>query len=182
MTLIRAIVPPAVKTRILGKVTELAEGHGYLRQKRPVNGRFIEGLVADPEVGGKLVEYLDRSRLKSYIKDALLKEYAKSKRRVRADPEKVVPQRIKGAVSIEKKRDIWKFSLSGAWIVATCCSFKRWEIGVKKVGLAASHFGQEAARPRMILLVHLDSPHTNSGDKKQVEHALTALGIECIWC
>lgn len=182
MTTIRAIVPPTVKERILGKVTELAEAHGYLRQKRPANGRFIEDLVANPEVGGKLVEYLDRSRLKSYVKDALLKEYAESKRSARADPLKIVPQKIKGAVSIERKRDIYKFSLSGVWIVATCCSFKRWEIGVKKVALAASHFAPNAGRPRMVLLMHLDGLHMNSGDKKQAEHALAALGVDCFWC
>lgn len=174
----RTKVPPRVKERVFLKVSELADAHGYLRQKRPANGVFIEGLLTDPEVGEVLAEHLERSRVKDYIKDGLLKEYAEGKRRRLSDPNDAVPRKFRGAVLVEKKSDVWKFMMSGLCIIATRCSFKHWEIGVKKAALAAS---AATGEPKMLLLIHPDTP-LNGGDKKQTEHALRALGVDWIWC
>lgn len=180
MTTIRAKVPPKVKERIFGKVVELADSHGYLRQKRPANGRFIESLVANPEIGGKLVEYLDKIRVKSYVSDCLIKDYVRQKKPAAADPETVIPETFKGAVFVEQRRGISKFAFSGSWILATCCTFKHWEIGVKKLALAASQFRADVKAPKMLLLVHMEG-HTNTGDKKQMESAIKLLGFDAVW-
>lgn len=179
MAISRARVPPRVKKRVFSKVCELADAHGYLRQKRPANGAFIQSLLVDPHVGLVLAEHLERSRVRNYIKDALLKEYAESKRPTVVDPKEAVPKKFHGALFLEKRRDIWKFMRNGACIVATRCSFKHWELGVKKVALAAS---SSTNRPTMLLLVQPIDPHLNSGEKKQAEHAWRTLGVDWIWC
>ncbi len=178
----RAIIPPGVKARLLARVTELADAHGYLRQKRPANSRFIEGLVASSEVGGVLTEYLDPRRIKSYVKDVFIKEYAEGKRSAPPDPLVVIPHRVKGAVYADRRKEVWKFSVAGGWLLTSRCSHKRWEIGVRKMAIEASHFAAGAPRPRMTLLLQTDGAHVNSGERKQAEQALAALGVECFWC
>lgn len=178
---LRVTIPPKVKEKISVRVTELADAHGYLTQKRPSNGLFIERLVNDPEVGEKLGEFLEKSRIKSYIKDVFIKEYSEAKRSTSIDVSAVVSARFHEAELVERKGAIHKFSSGGTWIIVTCASFRRWEIGVKKLALAASIFPSGGA-PRMVLLLHTEGHHANAGDKRQAEQAIVTLGIEVIWC
>lgn len=39
----------------------------------------MENLIKDPEVGGKLSEFMSRAELKTYIKDSILNRYSKDK-------------------------------------------------------------------------------------------------------
>jgi hypothetical protein len=61
-------------------VYKKADDHKYIAKGRPENSLFMNQLVADPAIGGKLGEHMAKSKVKTYIKDTILNRYAKEKK------------------------------------------------------------------------------------------------------
>src|ERR1035437_1058083 len=72
-------IPTKVRDAIVKATCSKADTHGYIYSDRIQNGIFMENLVNSSEIGGRLAEYMNRSEIKTYIKDGILNRYAKDK-------------------------------------------------------------------------------------------------------
>lgn len=72
-------VPDKVARAVKERVYELANECNYLALGRTKSGQFMNRLVEAPEVGGRLGEFMKRSEVRTYIKDAVLNRYSKDK-------------------------------------------------------------------------------------------------------
>ena len=71
--------PKDVAQQVKEAVYEKADEFEYLTRSRTCNGQFLDSLVIDPMVGDKLVSYMSRAEIRTYIKDAILNRYSKDK-------------------------------------------------------------------------------------------------------
>src|SRR5437870_2003253 len=76
-------VPPDVRQKICEHLWKAADELVWLSLPAVSKTRWYENWCADPEIGGRLIRFLDAGQVRLYIKDALLKQYAREKR---ADP------------------------------------------------------------------------------------------------
>ena len=70
-------LPADKQKRIRALIFGKADQFGYATSGRIENGRFLDQLVNDPEIGGVLKEYMEKERVRTYIKDAVLNAYTK---------------------------------------------------------------------------------------------------------
>ena len=56
----------------------MLDERNYLGQSRKENGKLMAELVSMPEIGGVLSEYMAKSAIKTYIKDAIINAYSKA--------------------------------------------------------------------------------------------------------
>ena len=75
-------VPEAQAKKIREIVYQEADKYNYLARTRTDNGQFFARLVAMPSVGGVLAGFIQRSEIRTYIKDAILNRYSKDKKRI----------------------------------------------------------------------------------------------------
>lgn len=73
-------LPSEVVELLRNRVFEKADAASYLTSSRTQNYAFIEGLFNDPNIGGLIAQYYPKSRIRTYIKDALLNHYSKIRR------------------------------------------------------------------------------------------------------
>ena len=70
-------VPAKVSKEIRELTFAKAEACSYGSSSRVDNGAFIDRLVQDKEIGGRLREFLPTDKIRTYIKDAILNAYSK---------------------------------------------------------------------------------------------------------
>ena len=71
-------IPKDVAKQIKAKIFAILDEKDYLHQSRKENGQLMDELVSDDEIGGVLGEYIPKSSIKTYIKDAVLNLYSKA--------------------------------------------------------------------------------------------------------
>jgi len=62
-------------------VYEKADEYDYMNRSRADNGKFMTRLVEDPDVGGILTEYMEKDKIRTYIKDGILNSYTKNRKK-----------------------------------------------------------------------------------------------------
>lgn len=70
-------LPSEKAKRIKQLIFQRADEFGYATSGRIENGRFLDELVNDPDIGGVLKEYMEKERIRTYIKDGVLNAYTK---------------------------------------------------------------------------------------------------------
>ena len=76
-------LPSDVSKTIKDLTFTRANEFGYGSRSRTENGAFINSLVEDPEIGGRLRDYMPANAVRTYIKDGVLNAYAKAEVRKR---------------------------------------------------------------------------------------------------
>ena len=71
------IVPSSVRASLRERVWREAERLGWEALNNADRSQRYEEWTADPEIGGVLEHYLEKSQIRVYIKDTLLKPYAR---------------------------------------------------------------------------------------------------------
>lgn len=66
-------IPVAVYEKITRAAQDIASGMGYLNASNSMRSLIIDTLVVHAEVGKRLSDYLDKSRIRSHIKDNILR-------------------------------------------------------------------------------------------------------------
>jgi hypothetical protein len=182
-------IPPAVRKKIFDRVHELADRHKYLQKGRNENARFLDSLVADREVGGRLREFMPEERVKSYVKDAILNKYAKKRKGLLRDVGHLLPA---GAgewyeVGTDREKTVsFHRAETGVLLAVARTTYIKWETGVRKLllyvaGPPEQSRGKGGARPRLMLVIHEHGASVNESDKKLTERALELAGIDCAW-
>ncbi|GIO03547.1 hypothetical protein J5TS2_42150 [Brevibacillus halotolerans] len=137
-----AKLPDQVRAEIVEKVYSLADEECWLTNSRVENARFMDRLVADPLVGGVLQTFMSEEKIRTYIKDGILNQYAKKKRAISDDDLliKISDYYTDDCQLIEKKTDVYYMQLSEQNQVLVCVkgTYVKWETALKKILLNVS--------------------------------------------
>lgn len=134
-------LPQQVREKIICIVYRKADEFAYMECDRVKNGQFMDILVEDPDVGGVLRQYMQKERIRTYIKDTILNRYTKdatSKTLSSKTPEQTIQeeygedanviQRIKGtAYDCHVLR-----SEAGNIYIVSEGTFLKWETALRK--------------------------------------------------
>jgi len=175
-----------IKERVYAKADE----YGYINRTRVDNSTFMTTLAEDPNVGGVLSEYLERDKIRTYIKDGILNAYTKSRKReilVSNSPIDTIQQIYSIAVDIIKTvKDVTVCrSNDGRVFVVSTGTFLKWETALRKalelIAREPKLFIGESAPEICLQLVVLNLGITD-GDKSLIADALRTIGVKAKFC
>jgi hypothetical protein len=154
----------------------------------------MDELVNDPEVGGILKEYMDKEKIRTYIKDGVLNAYAKDKKNAilaAISPEETVRQLFnKDSFVIQecKGKDNGLCvcrSTDGLIFVISTGTVLKWETALRK---ALELIAREPTlilnniQPSICLKLAVASEDFTDGEKKHIETALAAISVKALFC
>ena len=177
-------------TQIREIVYARADTHGYINKGRNENGRFMSDLVEDSEVGVALAEYMDKGDIRTYIKDAILNGYTKSRKREVLkgnSPTDTIQKIYSTAVNIiQKVEDVYVCrSDKGEFFVVSNGTFLKWETALRKaLELVAQQpkLSVDGKPPEICLQLVIMKFGITDGDKKLVIDALKAINVKARFC
>lgn len=72
-------IPAHVRTEVRKRLWDIADDLGWASLPASTKARYYEHWTRDPSIGGILSRYIDRGQVRVYLKDTLLKGYARSR-------------------------------------------------------------------------------------------------------
>jgi hypothetical protein len=179
-------VPKEVSDQVKELVFEEADKVGYFALSRPDSGAFVDRLVANSKIGGVLLRYLLKERVRTYIKDAILNKYSKDKDK-EARPSNMVPiikQRIGlSVIPIDESNSngVSLYRLSGSntadYVIVANGTYLKWETALKKALLYSpgKPFASKGnCKIYVLLALFCGGKKINNADK---EHLIKALEV-----
>ena len=181
-------IPQCVARKIKKVVFEAADGARYLGMARTDSGAFINGLVTRPDVGGEIIKYVSRDRVRHYIKDGILNRYSKDKTR-EATPDDLKPI-VKSTYGLdaeeshnEDKLRLYRSTTperANEYVVMSEGTVLKWEAALKRALLfiSAKPFSKTASEIHTLLLLFAQHKPVPPSDKKNLENALKRCGAK----
>jgi len=167
-----------------------ADKYDYINRSRVDNGKFMTALVEDPNVGGVLSDYLERDKIRTYIKDGILNAYTKSRKKEILNSnspldtiQKIYSTAVNiiqtvGDVSVCRSND-------GRVFVVSNGTFLKWETALRK---ALELIAREpklfinGKTPEICLQIVVLNLGITDGDKSLITDALGAIGVKAKFC
>ena len=171
-------VPEPIRAEVMEKLAKNADEAGWLALSAVAKSRFYANWTKDPNIGGRLSRYLEPAAIRHYIKDALMKPYARSRR---ADPAGVLA--LLGIPA--------GFVIQQSWIKPHGCELvdgrvvcwgraETWKLVLMAV--FERSYGRAATRPHGALLTQSAAHFASEVPRKVVNAAAAKLGIEkVVW-
>lgn len=175
-------IPEHVVTAAYEAAFKEAESISYLGMTLAQSGMFIDHLVKHPEVGGRLKAYLTVTALRTYVKDALLRKYAKRKRAAVSDNEAHLRKALGefDEIGYSKDRGVWLLRRHGGEMAfAAITHHPKWEVGLRNLLIYKASC--QAAATSMTLIIVCLRGHVNGADKALIEKALTSIEVNVCW-
>jgi len=171
-------------------VCEKADEYNYINRSRIENGQFMTALVEDTDVGGVLSQYLEKGKIRTYIKDAILNGYTKNRKKKilkKKSPVDTIQKIYSTNVNIIKtERDVTVCrSDDNRIFVVSGGTFLKWESALRKaLELIAcdSKLVVNGKTPEICLQIAVLNLGLTEGDKKLMTDALKAIGVKAIFC
>lgn len=182
-------LPANILAEIKVTVAKWADAHRYLERTQIENTLFLTKLTQHPDVGGRLQEFMAGHTVRQYIKDAILKKYAKAKRKPPEDishlaqglcakSSHLIETADEGIVSLFRCED-------GECVVIARIGYKKWETGLRRCLLyvARNDALRSLARQKLRfgLLILLHGTHVNAADRHVLERALDLISVSYRW-
>lgn len=183
-------VPTKIQKEIKAAVYAKADAHGYMSKDRTDNGIFMDNLVKDREVGERLADFMSRSEIKTYIKDAILNRYSKDKTSEQLDGD-VSPyiKAVFGGASLETEK--WnkeRVSLhrveDGRYVIVARGNFLKWETALRKaleIIERCPGLPPEGQTLNVMLVICSAGKHLTGPDRTAVERSLRYIGIHVVF-
>lgn len=187
-------LPKNVQAKIRKAVYKKADEFGYMECGRIESGKFIDMLVEDAEVGGILIEYLPKERVRTYIKDGVLNAYTKNltkKALATSTPEKTISDTYGETAFVIQKgkgKQSGLFVLraeSGTIYVVSGGTVLKWETALRKaLEIIANepNLTADGKSPGICLKLSLEGQALTEADKKHIITALGAVGVRAVFC
>jgi hypothetical protein len=70
-------LPEGIREEVRGRLWRIAESIGWAYLSPGAKARYYEGWTRDPEIGGVLGRYMDKGKVRVYLKDTVLKDYTR---------------------------------------------------------------------------------------------------------
>ena len=150
----------------------------------------MDTLVNDPNIGGVLVNYMPKERVRTYIKDAILNAYTKVK--VREIQQANDPIQI-----IHRVYDVEQPTFQYKNDIVACYSFNekvfiigsgtvlKWETALRKALEFIARTPQISAEGLSLsicLKLAVINDDITEGDRTQITNALAAVGVQVCFC
>jgi hypothetical protein len=183
-------LPKNIKDKVKNAIFAKADKYGYARRSRNENGRFMDDLVEDPEIGHILKEYMSGERIRTYIKDGILNAYAKEKNKQTLalhDPITIIQQEYnietviiqkQGAVTVCRSSDNQMFVISQGTVL-------KWETALRKVLELVARTPNLCVNkkyPSICLQLAVINEDITEGDITQIKTALAAVSVQVSFC
>lgn len=130
-------VPSKIADEVRVLVYRLADQHDYLNRDRSANQAFISNLAEMKSVGGRLKDFMPQTRVRTYIKDAILNRYAKDAHRNSRPGDFAAP--IKGQMGVNVRlvgQDgdifLYKSPQGSDYVVVSDGAYMKWETALRK--------------------------------------------------
>lgn len=180
-------IPNPVRQEILTRVYELADNEGYLTNNRVDNAAFLERLVDKDDVGLVLQDFMEKDRVRVYIKDSVLNKYAKDRRTINEYNLTIkVAQLCNEYVSVVTTQNdvmLFKAQNSGTHIVVAKGSFIKWETALRKVLLyiAGTPLLKQQDLPLIkAIVITTGGVPIPTGEEDVLRHALTEISVDLV--
>ena len=187
-------LPSKKRREIFDAIYKKADAFGYMECGRIDSGRFMDELVEDPEIGGKLADYMQKERIRTYIKDTVLNRYTKKKKEealALLTPEKTIKE-VYGvdAAFIDKialkgnRLDILR-SEDGCIFVVSNGTALKWETALRKALETIANkpnLTVDNKAPFVCLKLSVPGQMLTDADKKLIRDALGAVSVKAVFC
>jgi hypothetical protein len=169
-------------------IFQKADKFGFTLRSRNENGHFMDELVETPEIGGVLIQYMPKERIRTYIKDGVLNSYTKQKKYdilLQDSPDVIIKSmHNKTGVLIQEEGGVSIFRLeNGKIFLLSKGTVLKWETALRKaLDTIAKHSNLTATETHPEICLHLaviDKGTTGSG-KAHIKKALAAIKVK-IW-
>ncbi len=182
------ILPNDVMLDVRRTIYEKADEVDYMHKSRQENGDFMDKLVRDNRVGGILSQYLPKERIRTYIKDGVLRVYTKEKREnaLPAKSKDIIPivEELygQGICEIDNSNDLFLFKLDdGNLLLMATGTLLKWETALRKalefISKAPGLPPAEAKLHILLIIAVLNCP-TTAPDRKHLISALDYIGVK----
>jgi hypothetical protein len=183
-------LPKEKADQIRNLVYAKADAYGYITRGRNENGQFMTDLVDEPTVGGMLSSYMEKSNIRTYIKDAILNGYTKNKK-------KEILKRNTSTETIQKVYSVTANVIQSVGCVDVCRSddgtifvvssgtVLKWETALRKaLELVAREpdLVINSQPPVICLQLVILNLGITDGDKKLIIDALNTIGVNVRFC
>jgi hypothetical protein len=176
-------LPPNIVNIVRAEIFRIADEERYLFKSRRENGLFMDFLVQHPNVGGILSDYLPKERIRTYVKDGVLRVYTKLKRDIAlpvgSDRIKIIISDVFGTECdiVERKLDIVLVRfVNGDFCIIALGTILKWETALRKaleVNCQIKKSNQSKSKNHLLLLLaKLNLPLTDS----DLKHLVVTLG------
>lgn len=132
-------VPKTIAAKVRKQTFTILDERHYLSQSRKENGELMQELVSAPEIGGVLGEYIPKSAIKTYIKDAIINAYSKQENAklfsIEAIEQRLSTKEGKTVLCVDGKSGDKVFLFrteNGDLIVASIGTIAKWETALRK--------------------------------------------------
>ncbi|NPU99896.1 MAG: hypothetical protein HPY53_00795 [Brevinematales bacterium] len=183
-------LPKDVAAQVKKAVFKKADEYCYAKRGRVENGRFIDELMDDPEIGGVIKEYRKAGRVRTYIKDGVLNTYTKQMTRLilrAANPIQIICRTYNEEQVFVLSRDDIVVCLSSnerIYVIGRGTVLK-WETALRK---ALEYIARtpgvrtDGRYPAICLQLAVINDDITEGDKRQITNALAAVGVKVFFC
>ncbi len=162
-----------------------ADEFGYGSRSRVENGAFLNALAEDPEIGGRLRDYMPANAVRTYIKDGVLNAYAKAEVRKKLNHVtietviKSVFMTDAAAVGKVNSTYIYRNSANDIFLVQSG-TYLKWETALRKLLECVASNDQietQANSVKLCLVLAVSAGEMSFGDQQQLEKALSYIGV-----
>ena len=182
-------IPEKVRAELVDAVCIEADRHGYMNRDRIQNGIFMDNLLKNPEIGGRLSEYINRSKLKTYIKDGILNRYAKDKVASELTTDNIsLIQKTFGCASSLLESGLGKDSrlslhrlANGDLLIVTGGTLLKWETALRKALefiSKAPNLPPNDTKLNVLIVLATSGRSMTEGDRKLLVDALEFIGVK----
>lgn len=187
-------LPKNIQSQVKQAVFREASSFGYGECGRIESGQFIDTLVDTPEVGGVLISYMEKEKVRTYIKDGILNAYTKklTKEALSASTPEETISKVYGETARIIQRGTGKKSglfvlrsESGTIYVLSGGTVLKWETALRKALDIISNEPKltiNGTLPSICLKLSLSGQALTDADKKQIKNAVGAVGVKVIFC
>lgn len=170
-------VPTDVREQLRTRLWSDADALGWALLTTGAKSRYYDNWARDPEVGGVLARYMDRSQLRIYLKDTLLKGYSNAQLADTSRPLRVL-RFAEDAEVVERFRKPHGCRLADHHLV---CWGKASEWKAILMALHERAFEHDDARRGAVFFNALGT-YREAGTRKMVEDAAARLGVDdVVW-
>lgn len=183
-------LPSKLAKAVKEEVFRQADEFDYCSRNRIENGEFMDRLLEDPKVGGVICDYMERDKVRTYIKDGILNAYAKKynkQKMMQFSAEDIVRKLYSvEATQIESKNGIDVCCIEGKvlYVVSQGTALK-WETALRKgleyvAVLPASN--NKRVKVHICLKLAVANNSMAESDKDQLEKILNLIGVKVFFC
>lgn len=191
----RVRIPPGPRKEIFAYVYERADEYHYLEKTRPENATFMENLIRDPLVGGRLANYMEAPGVRVYIKDTILNKYAKDRKTLPRGVEEFLNPIYGEVVELDYRSQdnvsLHRVESDDRLLIVARTSELKWETGLRKLlqyvaampdtATTPSLFPVNPNPPGFVLIIFEYGSPMNEADKRLIQKGLNFINVCCLW-